>query len=61
MNFSSPIINTTSSGFIGSNVDAGESNGVVKHEAFILTFQGLKVQNHVCKDVVWRIERCPPS
>jgi hypothetical protein len=25
-----------------------------------LTFQGLKVQEHVCGDGVWRIERCPP-
>ncbi len=25
-----------------------------------MIFQGLKVQEHVCGDGVWRIERCPP-
>jgi hypothetical protein len=37
-------VNATSSGFISSNVDVGESNGIVRDEAFVLTFQGLKVQ-----------------
>jgi hypothetical protein len=39
-----------SSGFNGSNVDASEFSGIVRDEAFVLTFQGLKVQEHVCKD-----------
>jgi hypothetical protein len=34
VNFSQPIINTTSSGFIGSNVDVGKSNGIVKDGRF---------------------------
>jgi hypothetical protein len=50
-----------SSGFVGSNVDVGESSGIIEDEAFVLIFQGLKVQNHVCRDGVWIIERCPPS
>jgi hypothetical protein len=50
-----------SSGFNGSNVDASEFSGIVRDEAFVLTFQGLKVQECVCGDGVWRIERCPPS
>jgi hypothetical protein len=54
------VVNVMSSGFIGSNVDVGESSGIVRDEAFVLTFQGLKVQKHVCEDGVWRIERCPP-
>jgi hypothetical protein len=49
-----------SSGFANSNVDLGESNGIVRDEAFVLTFQGLKVQEHVGGDGVWKIERCPP-
>jgi hypothetical protein len=48
VNFSQPKVITPSSGFIGSNVDVGEFNGIVKDEAFVLTFQGLKVQKHVC-------------
>jgi hypothetical protein len=31
-----------SSGFVGSNVDANESSGIVRDEAFVLTFQRLK-------------------
>jgi hypothetical protein len=50
-----------SSGFANSNVDVGESSGIFRVESFVLTFQGLKVQERVCKDGVWRIERCPPS
>jgi hypothetical protein len=50
-----------SSGFVGSNVDVGESNGIVRDEAFVMNFWGLKVQEHVGRDGVWRIERCPPS
>jgi hypothetical protein len=45
-----------SSGFVGSNVDVGKSSGIVRDEAFVFTFQGLKVQERV-----WRIERCPSS
>ncbi len=60
MNFFQLRVNTTSSGFAGSNVDVGESSGIVKDEAFVLTFQGLKVQERVCGDGVWKIERCPP-
>ncbi len=48
-----------SSGFTGSNV-VGEFSGIIRNEAFVLTFQGLKVQKHVCGDGVWKIERCPP-
>jgi hypothetical protein len=53
-------MNATSSCFSGSNVDVVESSGIVKDEAFVLTFQGLKVEDHVCGDVEWRIKRCPP-
>jgi hypothetical protein len=46
-------VNATSSGFTGSNVNVGKSNiGIVKDETFVLTFQGLKVQECVCKDGV---------
>jgi hypothetical protein len=48
-----------SNGFIGSNVDASESNEIAKDETFVLIFQGSKVQKCVCGDGVWRIERCP--
>ncbi len=61
VNFSQPKDIALSSGFTGSNVDVGEFSGIVKDEAFVLTFQGLKVQKRVCGDGVWRIERCPPS
>ncbi len=61
VNFSRLRVNTTPSGFVGSNVDANKSNGIVRDEAFVLTFQGLKVQECVRGDGVWRIERCPPS
>ncbi len=61
MNFFRLKVNATSSGFASSNVDARESNGIVKDEPFVLTFQGLKVQEHVCKDGVWKIDKCPPS
>ncbi len=61
VNFFKPRVNTMSSGFVSSNVDVGQSNGIVKDEAFVLTFQGLKVQKLVCGDGVWRIERCAPS
>jgi hypothetical protein len=54
-------VNATSSGFTGSNVHVGKSNGIVRDETFVLTFQGLKVQERMCRDGVWRIERCPPS
>jgi hypothetical protein len=50
-----------SSGFTSSNVDDGQSNGIVRDEAFVLTSQGLKVKEHVCEDGVWKIERWPPS
>jgi hypothetical protein len=60
VNFSQPKVNAMSSGFTGSNVDVGEFNGIVRAEAFVLTFQELKVQKRVCGDGVWRIERCPP-
>jgi hypothetical protein len=50
-----------SNGFVGSNIDVGKSSGIAKGEPFVLTFQGLKVQKHVCGDGVWRIKRCPPS
>jgi hypothetical protein len=60
VNFSWPIVNATSSGFTGSNVDAGESSGIVRDETFVLIFQGLKVQERVHEDGVWRIERYPP-
>ncbi len=42
-NFFWPRVDTTSSGFASSNVDVGKSNGIIKDEAFVLTFQGLKV------------------
>jgi hypothetical protein len=61
VNFFWPRVNTTPSGFVGSNVDANKSNGIVRDEAFVLTFEGLRVQECVCRDGVWRIERCPPS
>ncbi len=61
VNFSRPRIKAMSSGFIGSNIDVGKSNGIVRDEAFVLIFQGLKVQECVYGDGVWRIERCPPS
>jgi len=60
VNFFRLRVNTTLSGFVGSNVDVGESSGIVRDEPFVLTFQGFKVQEHVCRDSVWRIERCPP-
>ncbi len=53
MNFFQPKANATSSGFTSSNVDASKSNGIVKDEAFVLTFQGLKVQECVCGDGVY--------
>jgi len=52
VNFSQSRVNATSSGFIGSNDDVGESNGIVRDEPFVFTFQQLKVQEHVCKDGV---------
>jgi hypothetical protein len=61
VNFSRPKINAMSSGFIGSNVDDGKPSGIVRDEAFVLTFQGFKVQKRVCGDGVWRIGRCPSS
>jgi hypothetical protein len=60
MNFFRLRVNTTSNGFTGSNVDAKESSEIIRDEAFVLIFQGLKVQECVCEDGVWRIERCPP-
>jgi hypothetical protein len=36
-----------SNGFTSSNVDVGESSGIVRDEAFVLIFQGLKVQECV--------------
>jgi hypothetical protein len=36
-----------SSGFASSNVDASKSNGIARDEPFVLTFQGLKVQERV--------------
>jgi hypothetical protein len=53
VNFFWPKVNATSSGFIGSNVDASKSSGIVRDEAFVLTFQGLKVQEYVCGDGVY--------
>jgi hypothetical protein len=47
MNFSQPRVNATPSGFVGSNVDANKSSGIVRDEAFVLTFEGLKVQECV--------------
>ncbi len=55
VNFSQPRVNATSSGFANSNVGVGKSSWIVKDKAFVLTFQGLKVQKHVCGDGVWRI------
>jgi hypothetical protein len=45
-------LNATLSGFVGSNVVVGESNGIIWDDAFVLTFQGLKVQKRVCGDDV---------
>jgi hypothetical protein len=42
-----------SSGFTNLNVDVNNSNGIVKDEAFVLTFPGLKVQECVCGDGVY--------
>jgi hypothetical protein len=42
-----------SSGFTSSNVDVSNSSGIVKDEAIVLTFQGLKVQECVCGDGVY--------
>jgi hypothetical protein len=53
VNIFQPKINVTSSGFTSSNVDVGKSSGIVKDEAFVLTFQGLKVQECVCGDDVY--------
>jgi hypothetical protein len=39
VNFSQPKVNVSSNGFIGSNVDVIESSGIVKDEAFVLSFQ----------------------
>jgi hypothetical protein len=61
VNFSQLKVNATSSYFNGLNVDAGKSSGIIRDEAFVLIFQGLKVQEHVCGDGVCRIEMCPPS
>jgi hypothetical protein len=36
-----------SNGFTSSNVDASESSGIVRDEALVLIFQGLKVQECV--------------
>ncbi len=61
VNFSRRRFHATSSGFIGSNVDVSESNGNTRDEPFVLTCQGLKVQECACADSVWKIDRCPPS
>jgi hypothetical protein len=53
VNFFRPKANTTSSGFTSLNVDASNSNGIVRDETFVLTFQGLKVQECVCGDGVY--------
>ncbi len=42
-----------SSGFISLNVDANKSSGIMSDEAFVLTFQQLKVQECVCGDGVY--------
>jgi hypothetical protein len=60
VNFFQLRVNTTSNGFTNSNFDVGESSGIIRDEAFVLIFQGLKVQEHVFGDGVWKIERCPP-
>jgi hypothetical protein len=60
VNFSWSRVNATLSGFTSSNVDVGKSSRIFRDEAFVLNFQGLKVQECVCGDVVWKIERCPP-
>jgi hypothetical protein len=39
VNLSQSKVNAMLSGFIGSNVDAIESSGIVRDEAFVLTFQ----------------------
>jgi hypothetical protein len=49
VNFFQLKVNATSSGSTGSNVDVDESSGIIKDEAFVLTFQKLKVQKHVCE------------
>jgi hypothetical protein len=61
VNFSRLQVHATSSGFIGSNVDVGKSSGIARDEPFVLTFQALKVQECVCRDGVWKIDKCPPS
>jgi hypothetical protein len=49
VNFSWLKVNTTSSPFITClNVHASQFSGIMKDESFVLTFQGLKVQEHVC-------------
>jgi hypothetical protein len=60
VNFSRLKVNAMSSGFLGLNVDVSESNGIVQDYAFVLTFHILKVQEHVCKNGVRRIEKYPP-
>jgi hypothetical protein len=44
VNFSRLRVHATLSGFTSSNVDVDESNGITKDEPFVLTCQGLKVQ-----------------
>jgi hypothetical protein len=62
VNFFRPKANSMSSGFTSLNVDVSNSNGIVRDEAFVITFQGLKVQECACGVVcMWRIEGCPPS
>jgi hypothetical protein len=53
VNFFWPKANAMSSGFTNSNVDVSNSSGIVKDEAIVLTFQGLKVQECVCGDGVY--------
>jgi hypothetical protein len=60
VNFSRSRVNATSSGFASSNVHTSKSNGIVRDEAFVLNFHRLKVQEHVCGDRVWIIDRYPP-
>ncbi len=60
VNFSRLKINAMLSGFASSNVDDGESTRILKDEPFVLTYQGLKVQECVCRDGIWIIKRCPP-
>jgi len=52
VNFSRPRVNVMSSGFASSNVDVGKSNGIVRDETFILTFQELNVQKCAREDGV---------